>query len=228
MKRDFKKCVLILARGGTKSIPRKNLIDLNGMPLVYYPIIAAKNAGIQDVYVSSEDSEICSVSLKFGAKIHKRDVALSQDLTHDIDCFKEFIEYNKGYDYIIHLRATSPQITSKIILEASREFEKNYDKIDSLRSVVKSDTSPFKMWFINNDRSMSTVITDNHSHSSPRQSLRQAYKQNACIDIVKSSTITNKSSMVGNTCLSYVMENAYNLDIDTFSDLKKAREIIEK
>ena len=60
----MKKCVLILARGGSKSVPRKNVVDLNGRPLITYAIRAGKESGIDDVWVSTEDSEIEEVSKK--------------------------------------------------------------------------------------------------------------------------------------------------------------------
>ena len=75
---------------------------------------------------------------------------------------------------------------------------------------------------------MTPSIPGNTSHSSPRQTLQQAYFQNACIDIVKSSTIINKKSMVGDVCLPYIMKDCYNLDIDTYTDLKEAKEKIER
>ena len=224
----MRKCVLILARGGSKSIPRKNLVEVNGNPLVSYPIEAAIKSQVSDVWVSSEDEEIIKVSKSYGANIHLRDSSLSRDLTEDIECFTDFILSKNYYDYIVHLRATSPQISSEIINSAVKIFEENYEKIDSLRSVIKSEFSPFKMWFIQKSGKMTPSIPGNTSHSSPRQTLQQAYFQNACIDIVKSSTIINKKSMVGDVCLPYIMKDCYNLDIDTYTDLKEAKEKIER
>ena len=125
----MRKCVLILARGGSKSIPRKNLVEVNGNPLVSYPIEAAIKSQVSDVWVSSEDEEIIKVSKSYGANIHLRDSSLSRDLTEDIECFTDFILSKNYYDYIVHLRATSPQISSEIINSAVKIFEENCAKV---------------------------------------------------------------------------------------------------
>ena len=88
----MKKCVLILARGGSKSVPRKNVVDLNGRPLITYAIRAGKESGIDDVWVSTEDSEIGEVSKREGALIHERAEYLAQDLSTDLECFRDFFE----------------------------------------------------------------------------------------------------------------------------------------
>ena len=223
----MKKCVLILARGGSKSTPRKNLVKVNGDPLISYPIKAALKAGFEDVWVSSEDSEIKEVAISLGAKIHARPSELAGDISTDLECFRDFSLHHGEYDYIVHLRATSPQITPDIIHSAINLFEKKYDEVDSLRSVVRLEKSPFKTWFLEDDVFLTPAVQGHSFHSSPRQTLRQAYYQNACIDIIKSNTIIEKGSMIGNKCLSYVMEEGYNIDIDTKKDLHKAKNILE-
>lgn len=223
----MKKCVLILARGGSKSIPRKNLVKVDGSPLMSYPITAALGSACQDVWVSSEDDEIKEVARGLGAKIHSRSKELAGDLSTDLECFTDFSLHHRDYDYIIHLRATAPQISPKIIDDAIELFEKKYDEVDSLRSVVKLEKSPYKTWFLKQDGSLEPVIKGHHLHSSPRQALEQAYYQNACIDIIKSNTIIEKGSMIGNKCLSFVMEQKYSIDIDTKKDLHKAKNLLE-
>ena len=74
--------VVIPARGHSKGIPRKNLRLLNGKPLIYYSIKTALSSAYQlDIYVSSDDDEILHLSKQFGAKIHKRDLNISDDKT---------------------------------------------------------------------------------------------------------------------------------------------------
>ena len=71
------------------------------------------------------------------------------------------------------------------------------------------------------------MISGHNLHSVPRQILKEAYYQNACIDIIKRDTIIEKDSMIGNKCLSYVMKEKYNIDIDTEEDLHKAKNVLE-
>ena len=223
----MKKCVVILARGGSKSIPRKNLVQINGKPLLSFPVEAAYQAGIDDVWVSSEDDEIKDLAKSLGAKVHNRPYWLAGDLTTDFECFQEFLAIHKHYDYVIHLRATAPQITAEIIKEAVDKFEQNYHIADSLRSVVKMDKSPFKSWFIENGGFLKPVIPDNTLHSSPRQILKTSFYQNACIDIIKTNTITDKCSMIGEWCMPYLMDSDYSVDIDTTQDLLDAKNILK-
>jgi CMP-N,N'-diacetyllegionaminic acid synthase len=224
----MKKCVVILARGGSKSIPRKNLIKINGKPLISYPIEAAFHAGYKNVWVSTEDKEIGKLSKSYGAKIHNRPVELAGDLSTDVDCFVDFVSQHREYDYIIHLRATSPQINSTIIEEAVKLFETNYEKVDSLRSITKVSNSPFKTWFLDSEGLLEPVVKGGHNfHSLPRQILRPAYYQNACIDIIKTSTIIDKKCMVGDKCIPYHMDVDYNIDIDTNDDLLQAKTKLE-
>ena len=82
--RDKKILFVIPARGNSKGIPRKNLRSLGGKPLIYYSIMNAKsfeNKFDVDIFVSSEDSEIITISQSLGAKIHKRKQSLSKDET---------------------------------------------------------------------------------------------------------------------------------------------------
>jgi len=218
----MKKCIIIPARGGSKGIPRKNLYLLLGFPLIYYPITAGKASSIDDIWVSSDDNEILNYSKSIGANIQQRPYEISQDLSTDLEVFQYFLNnIENKYDYIVHLRATFPKITPDIIDNACYTFEKNYDKIDSMRSVIQVTENPYKMWQINKNNLLSPVIQNNKLHSAPRQIIPITYLQNACIDIIKTSTICNLKSIIGNKCMSYVMNQDFNFDIDTIQDISK-------
>ena len=220
--RRLKKCVLILARGGSKAIPRKNLMVLNGKTLLQHVIDAAKHADLEHIYVSTEDAEIKKHCLELGIDVYDRSVELSTDLTTDYPCIHEFLSnIDKDFDYIVHLRATSPQTTSMIINDAIRYFEKHYDSFDSMRSVIRAQQTPFKMWQLNEENQLFPVVKGSTLHSVPRQILPSVYFQNACIDIIKTATILKKNDIIGDKCLAYVMDDVHNIDIDTFDDLLK-------
>src|SRR5689334_13164562 len=98
--------VIIPARGGSKGIPRKNLRALAGKPLISYGIRAALASKFSpDVYVSSEDDEILSISRSFGAKVIRRDAGIAGDaITLDpviYDAYRQAAERErKTYDLI--------------------------------------------------------------------------------------------------------------------------------
>ena len=219
----FSKCILIPARGGSKGIPKKNLYALHNKPLIYYPIHAASNSCIEEIYVSTDCEEIATASRLYGAEVISRPPQISGDLSTDLEVFQHFIKTSKtSYDYIVHLRATFPKITGEIINEVCQKFENSFSKADSLRSVIQSKENPYKMWHIKKNY-LRPVIPANKFHSSPRQIIESSYTQNACIDIVKVSTIREKKSMVGDYCLAHQMSSEYDYDIDTIEDIERRK-----
>lgn len=118
-------CV-IPARGGSKRIPRKNVKDFLGKPLIAYSIEAALNSGVfERVIVSTDDAEIADVAVKFGAQVpFMRDAALSDDYATSSDAVADAAARLGGYSRICCLYATAPLITGEILREAYGKFEK--------------------------------------------------------------------------------------------------------
>jgi len=106
---------IIPARGGSKGIPRKNLVDVNNKPLIAYSIEhALASKLINRVIVSTEDEEIAQVSMKYGAEIPTmRPKKLAEDHILDLPVYEHMLEYlndTEGYiaDIVVHLRPTTP------------------------------------------------------------------------------------------------------------------------
>jgi len=121
---------IIPARGGSKRLPRKNIFPIWGKPLLSWSIKAAKESKlITDVWVTTEDTEIASVALSEGARIHKRDPELSKDHVYKMEAIRsaaQYIEYNDIIsDIYISLQANSPEITSNILDDAIETFIKH-------------------------------------------------------------------------------------------------------
>lgn len=117
-------CV-IPARGGSKRIPRKNVKDFLGKPLIAYSIEAALNSGVfERVIVSTDDAEIADVAVKFGAQVpFMRDAALSDDYATSSDAVADAAAKLGGYAQVCCLYATAPLITGEILREAYGKFE---------------------------------------------------------------------------------------------------------
>ena len=117
-------CV-IPARGGSKRIPRKNVKDFLGKPLIAYSIEAALNSGVfERVIVSTDDALIADVAVKFGAQVpFMRDAALSDDYATSSDTVVDAATRLGGYPYVCCLYATAPLITGEILREAYGNFE---------------------------------------------------------------------------------------------------------
>jgi CMP-N,N'-diacetyllegionaminic acid synthase len=210
---------LIPARGGSKSIPRKNLLMLAGKPLIAHAIAHAQaSRHITRIVVSTDDDEIARVSRDYGAEVpFTRPPELAQDASPDIDVFVHALATLKardgyGCDAVVHLRPTSPVREARRIDEAIELFLRTAGA-DSLRSVTPASQSPFKMWRVG-DGLMEPVLRggDRELHSQPRQGLPQVYWQNGYIDIIR-PVVIERGQMCGERVLPFIMDEAvYELD----------------
>ena len=122
---------VIPARGGSKRLHRKNIYPLLGRPLISYAIEACKGSRYlnkQNVYVSTEDKEIASVALQYGAKVINRPEELAEDhvwtqdvLSHALECSE--IEAGNEFDVLVRVQANSPQVTSEKIDECIQKLQ---------------------------------------------------------------------------------------------------------
>ena len=145
---------LIPARGGSKSIPRKNIRPFAGYPLIAYSIAAGLAAEtVTRVIVSTDDEEIAAVSRQYGAEIpFLRPAEFSQDQTPDLPVFQHALHWlaeNEGYqpEIVVQLRPTSPFRRVLHIDQAVYQLLEHPDA-DAVRTVCVPFQNPFKMWRI--------------------------------------------------------------------------------
>ena len=132
---------IVLARGGSKRLPRKNLLDLCGKPLIAWTINAGlKSKYIDKLVVSSDDDEILEIAYKFGAHLLKRPRDLANETTTSFDAMRHVIDNLENYDYVLLLQPTSP-LRNETHIDTAIEFleEKN---ADAVVSVCEVDHSP--------------------------------------------------------------------------------------
>jgi N-acylneuraminate cytidylyltransferase len=123
---------VIPARGGSKGIPRKNLVDVNGLPLIGYAIRASLASGVAETWVSSEDDEILEAAARFGARPLRRPRELAADTSSSEEALLHFAE-NVDFDRLVFLQATSPMILADDIDRALALL----DEYDSVLSVTE-------------------------------------------------------------------------------------------
>ena len=100
---------IIPARGGSKRLPRKNILNLGGKPLIAYSIEAGLDSSyIDKVVVTSDDDEILTISKKYGAVTINRPDELASDTSTTFDAIKHTVDNCEKYDYIVLLQPTSP------------------------------------------------------------------------------------------------------------------------
>ena len=121
---------LIPARGGSKEIPDKNIINLKGKPLIYYTIQTSKNSSVDETWVSTNSSKISVISEGYGANIIKRPNEISKDDSKSEEALIHFAE-RVDFDILVFIQATSPLLTSKYI-NLGLDMMKKYDSVFSV------------------------------------------------------------------------------------------------
>ncbi len=226
-----KNLTIIPARGGSKGIPRKNIVDFNGKPLIAHSIEQALKSNLGGrVVVSTEDEEIAEISLKYGAEVpFLRPQELAEDHVLDLPVFVHAIKWleeheNFQADLIIHLRPTAPYRKPEWIDEAV-QLLKNNPSADSVRSVSEPDKHPFRIFEIDNQGYLDPIMKDRHPepYLLRRQDLPKMFYYNCVIDVTRPETIFQKASMTGDRLLPFIMDPKDVIDIDEPRDLQVAR-----
>lgn len=220
---------LIPARGGSKSVPRKNLYMLGGKPLITYAIdIVQKSERVDRVIVSTDDKEIADVSRRAGAEVpFIRPAKLAEDDTPDLPVFEHalrWLEENEGYvpELVVHMRPTSPLCRTELV-DQGIECLLSDPKADSLRSVCVPMQSPYKMWRIEDGYMRPLLETGfKEPYNMPRQKLPTVYWQTGYVDIVRRRTVLEKKSMTGERILPLVIDSSEVIDIDGIEDFQRA------
>ncbi len=225
---DKEVIALIPARSGSKSIKDKNIMSMGGKPLIAHSIGHAKESALVDRVIVSTDSEYyAEIARSYGAETpFLRPAEISGDAATDLEVFRHALEYLRRTEgrlpeICVHLRPTCP-IREPGIIDRMIRILADDPGIDSVRSVSKSQETPFKMWFMGDGGRMRPAVECGlkEAYNLPRQGLPMVYIQNASVDVVRSSTIMEKNSMTGDSIYGYVMETFY--DIDTAEQFENA------
>jgi N-acylneuraminate cytidylyltransferase len=227
---------LIPARGGSKSIPRKNIVDFGGYPLIAYSIVAAMAAETVDrVIVSTDDVEIAQISRHYGAETpFLRPAEYAGDQTPDLPVFLHalsWLDENQGYkpDIVVQLRPTSPFRKVRHINQAVYRLIE-HPEADAVRTVCIPFQNPFKMWRIGPDGFMQPLGTElgvsREPYNQPRQMLPEVYWQTGYVDAAWADTMLMKNSMTGDAILPLVIDASEWVDIDSPDDWRRAEGMI--
>ncbi len=225
---------IVPARGGSKSIPRKNIRLFAGHPLLAYSIAAGLQAkSVDRVLVSTDDAEIAEVARRYGAEVpFLRPAALAQDDTPDLPVFEHALKWLDSHEgdrpeVIVQLRPTSPLRPPDCVDRAVQILADN-PQADSVRGVVPASQNPYKMWRIGDDGQMQPLLREgfDEPYNMPRQSLPTTYWQTGHIDVIRTAAILEKGSMSGNIILPLLLDPAYAVDIDTLRDWEKAEAVV--
>jgi CMP-N-acetylneuraminic acid synthetase len=218
---------IIPARGGSKSIPRKNIRPFAGHPLVSYSIAAALQAQtVSRVILSTDDPEIAEIGCHYGAEApFLRPAELAADSSTDLPVFQHALHWLAEHeDYhpeiILHLHATSP-VRPKGFIDRAVRILCEHPEAECVRSVVSPGQNPYKMWQINPKSGqlvpLLTVIGVAEPYNTPRQLLPAVYLQSGHVNAIRPTTIL-AGSMTGQVILPIIVEASYEVDLDTLED----------
>lgn len=234
MYKEYSFLAVITARGGSKGLPRKNILTLGDKPLIAWSIeCGLKSKYIDKVIVSTDDSEIATSSEKHGAIVpFIRPEYLSQDGSSSADVVEHaIIEYEKQskktFDYIVLLQPTSPFRTYLQLDEAIESIINNKQRFDSLISLTEIDypiywTRKISQGYVN------VAIDYDKKKQFQRQAFEKLYRTNGAIYIIEKKVFLEKKLFETDKTMPYLMSKETSIDIDHQSDLDYANYTIIK
>lgn len=214
---------IITARGGSKRIPRKNIKEFLGQPIIAYSIKAALESGIFDtVMVSTDDEEIADISRRYGAEVpFLRSEKTSNDFATTADVLREVIEEYKKlgreYDNCCVLYPTAPFVTGRKLSDAMEIITSG--KADSVLPIVKFGFPPQRA-FVVNDGIVSYKMPE--FAKSRSQDLEPMYHDCGQFCCFKVDMFMKNNSVVAERTSAIIVPESEVQDIDTLEDWKLA------
>ncbi len=208
----MKVVTLIPARGGSKGIPRKNIIEVCGKPLLSYAIQESIESISSETWVSTDDDEISDISISYGARVVKRPDDISTDSSTSESALLHFVEKVNNFDILIFLQATCPFIKANDINKAVKLM----GEYDSVISVSKFDQFLWRE---------GAPMYDIHNRER-RQSRDQVYVETGSMFVTTKKGLLNSRNRISGKIGFVEVPKWRSVDIDTFDDLELARKLM--
>lgn len=231
------KCLaVVIARGGSKAVPRKNISDIGGKPLVAHIIesaLIATDSVKFDVIVSTDSEEIQQAAINAGAwapflrppELAADDVPSWPVVQHAVKQ-AESIKQTR-YDLIIYLQPTAPLCRPEDIVRCIRTLSENPDA-ESAVAVTEVETHPFRMKRMLNDGRLINYIDQGFEDMRPRQQLPKVYRRAGSVYASRRKVVMEEDTLVGDPCIGVIVPPETAIDIDTEIDLELVRLLYER
>jgi len=213
---------IIPARGGSKRIPKKNIKEFFGKPLIAYSIETALESKLfEKVVVSTDDKQIAQIAKEYDAEVIKRPAELADDFTNTADVIDHAIEYLKqkseDYEYACTIYATAPLLQAKYLIEGFTKLEKS-DAINAFSAT----TMPFPIQrTFKLDASGRCEMFTPEFYESRSQDLEEAYQDAGQFYWIKLNKKSNEI-MFGKDSIPIILPRYLVQDIDTLEDWDRA------
>lgn len=218
----MKTIAIIPARGGSKRLPEKNIQLLGELPLLVHSILYAQENKdiIDEVYVSTDNSEIKKIALQFGAKVIDRPDSISGDLEPTVSALKHVLEsIESEVENVVLLQATNPFRPKELLKEAFERYKN--DQNDSLFTVSRNHQ---KFGKIENNR----FHPYNYSIGQRSQDLEPLFSENGLLYITKADLVL-KDIIISEKAFPFEVNHIFaQVDIDTPEDLDYAKYLFQK
>ncbi len=213
-----KNIAIIPARGGSKRIPKKNIKDFHGKPLIAYSIETAIRSGLfEKVVVSTDDDSIANVAKKYGAKVLKRPKELADDFTGTREVTDHALSFYKGYDFVCTIYATAPFLQVKYLKEGYEKLKNS----DAMRAFsVTTMPFPIQRTFKITEDGRCEMFMPEYFHSRS-QDLEEAYQDAGQFYWEKVGSKSDEI-MFGKDSIPIILPRYLVQDIDTMEDWKRA------
>ena len=205
----MKTVALILARGNSKEVPKKNIQLLSGEPLISYSINSAKWSNVDEVWVSTDNKLIKDISERLGVKVVDRPNEFATDESPSEEALLHFAE-NVDFDILVFIQPTSPLLRPSYINEGLEKIK----EYDSVFSVYKEHWLP--RW----DMNINPIDFENNSRPR-RQDRENVYVENGAFYITtKDKLLESKTRVSGNIgIVEMKMQDSFQIDIQDDFDL---------
>lgn len=218
---------LIVARGGSKTLPRKNILPAGGRPLIAWTIAAAlQSESVERVVLSSDDEEIMEMAKTWGCEVpFQRPAELASDTATSMEVVLHALDQLPDCGFIVLLQPTSPLRTSADI-DAAFAMLRSKDA-PSCVSVCEVEQSPYWMYRLNENGELNSLLPE-QINATRRQDLPPVYVLNGAIYIARVDWLRKTKSFLGDGCIAYPMPRERSLDIDTADDFEIFSRQVEK
>jgi len=225
----MKTYAFVFARGGSKGLPGKNILPLNGVPLIGHSIqIAKKIKEISDIFVSTDDTRIAKVARDFGAEVIIRPSELASDSSPELESWKHAVKYLQSneinFERFISLPATAPLRNKEDVIKALAKFD---DSTDLVVTMTDSHRSPYFNMVKENNLGYVETIIENEKKYTRRQDAPPCYDLTTVAYVSSPKYILSTSNIFNGRVKAIKIPKDRSIDIDDRVDFNLAEVILK-
>ncbi|MDZ4677697.1 MAG: acylneuraminate cytidylyltransferase family protein [Oligoflexia bacterium] len=219
---------VMIARGGSKGLPRKNLKLAGGKPLIAWTIEVAKKSKYLDRFVlSSEDLEIIEVAKKWGCEVpFVRPMELADDNVPGVDTVVHAVKTLPGFDYVVMLQPTSPLRTVDDLDDCIKYCVEREANVCA--SVTDPEKPPHWVFKMDGNNILHPIIDGANSLPQYRQILPKAYLLNGAMFMARTDWLLKHKKFLTDETLGYMMPRSRSIDVDTDMDWMMLEVLLQK